>query len=1384
MTCHVVQLLTKETADPNAATAAASAFMRRDPSQSLSSAAAAAALRARPITPTNVANVQSKRIQRRNSSISSTASRDGGRKGELRRTPSVGSMTERTFRTPSPGRSPAPRARNVPPIPNVPITQHISSITTAERGDGKPLKTQPFQTASQKVEDRQGSWFGAATARESIPVRGDFSSPSSTLPEQRPGSVSPSINFSYPRSRTSLQVNASSSPTPDQELVYDANSRRMVPRAELVARSLSIGNFPETPMKAKKKKNKNKKAGQDSSRSGSHLSKGTITRAKIGPAGDFLPEAAVTVPLDPSHPDQASSTGPCKDRGLESYAKETVAPSPVMPLSSEKEGKAHEEIQNSQDELWIQTMDTNTPPNGTTSPIGNSAKSEEKLNPDIGSIRVQSDSPLRSARFASPTDQLVVKHEPPPRSLSPRKSALKLSNSVRGLSPAPSNDGSEISVFDSSQRNKEDPATGRRKSVRVSWDDNNTIVVGEAAQLQETDPSFIPSPQGKKPWHSIIGRYSKKDSTSLDEEETMSPRPALPLFGSVREKKTRELEERPLVRPYETTWAHLSENTSPQTDATIPRTGFNQSGEAISGTVPPQEQSSRNEANISKYREPLPPILASKEINLEDSDDSLSSEDEVDAHNFSKSRNTNHKTKVQQKLNDSTTSLDDLDKGISKRNSIPTISISHPSPQKQGLESTTPVGAQATVPTHNYEGTTEGGDSKTDNISTSIPSVLAQSTESPVLNSVLQMDDIKEEEEEEEGSDQGSIYSDAYEDLSEVEGDGFMSLDAVLEAPSIAKSLTETTSKESLASESRFKNLPQANEDWEKAKAYWKSLSSNERRLLEKEALEEGDGEVLPDKGSTVNKEVMSDSDRSNQNGQNQHAHSILQDSESEPRSTLHKTLLKRIGVQQLKSMPVSGDKESAMPTSQITKPVGSTSTSRPGTAGAQNTLRTEDGIRKSLRPRTPKTDEAHNLGPFLRLTTSRPASYHHPPTMGEPSQYYQNHSMDSLVPHSNATIAPSLASKWKRRGSDSSESSFTRTRTTTTLRQGFRFSMRGSMRETTSSDGDKTSSRFSLRSLSPAGSGFRRNSISSMPSSGARMRQSMRQGSSNSRSPHVRMTSLGQPSIKNSIKSKGGSRFTDSSDEDDDHPSLFRSRFVDSSDEEGPTTSKTKGRSLPKPFLSKATSTVTAQLSPETALTDNKKGTSLRAASSSGIYNTSITSSLKQNQPNNGEAISSTNAPPHANHETEPSRRSASHRGSFISKLRRKGDPKSKTSQAFSQPTTLNDAWLGNNASQRATTQSNGVANQRTSWPLPDHSDADGDDSDTLHHDPPLDKHRPSTTGGPEVGTTLKSSFFSGQHNLQGLTSLSPIASESAPDLPHKKKKFGVLRKMFRLQD
>ena len=1223
---------------------------------------------------------------------------------------------ERTFRSPSPGRSPRPLSRDVPPVPSLPNTNRV-----AERR-GPILQTQHFQTASQKAKKGQGSWFGAAAAGDPATVRRASSAmqlSSRAPPEPRPGSVSPSINFSYPRARAhSPSGSVQSEPADEHTLVYDPNSRRMVPRRGMVTRSQSVREGSELqPVKKKKK--------QSVSRSGSHLTKGTVGRTKA-PA---LENDPLTVLEEPEAEDIIDD------------GDETVRPALVKKPSIVKEEPEREE----QEELSSKASPTAKQPaleesTPTKQPAKRTKKKvaatngqpktpENKVKTTDRRDRVPSESPARSTRFASSTDQLVVRHEPPPRSLSPRKSALKHSSPTRAISP--SDDGSDASAL---ALNTDE---ARRKSVRVSWDDRNTVVVGEAVQPQYTDSPVIPSPQTKKPWHGLVGKHTKKDNVSVEKDETMSPRPALPSFGSVREKKAKEPEERPLVRPNERAW-------SPQPSST-------DAGESSDGALAYESPVGGASQDVSQS------AAADDDKGAESSsDDSLmddTSEDLEDSATETAMESQESTKAVPLMLN-------------SHADVVPTISVSQASPRPlQTEDMSAHLGNPATASEADDTATQEEENSR----------------EAMTRTPTSQMDDIEEEDEAEH-------YSDAYEDISEVDGDGFMSLDAVLETPADSPQVQSTTKDVAAIVDVAKPAKADADDteersDWENAKAYWKSLSLEQRRQLEVEALTEAgdDGLVKSNLSSDVPPSpVVKKFSKAEQTASSGNSRSY----QIQPGTAWDNTEAASPPVPaengKLRQSMRGSDNSS---TSRKTKPAPAVSTSmrksmrgdRPMSAGATAsasaaTYASDSGprMKKSLRERPATADDQ-----------PRPKSYHPPSNTGAGAH---KRTLSSDSPSSQTTTSRNVGAQpsMRRRGSDSSESSFTRKRAGSGGGHEFRRSMRGSMRDAPAvpnpSISNKEANRFSLRSLSPTG--FRRNSMSSVPSSptattgfgGGRMRQSLR-GESVGAAPRKRMSAFGKPSSSKGKKGRGGSRFDDSSDEDDGPLQSFRSRFVDSSSDEEDVRPASKGRGLPKSLRSKSSratasaidirSSTTGFESPALPDEDEDLTQPKRGEASGG---------LERSRSGRGTLV----APQSSGVDGRPA---SSRRGSFMSILRRKKEPDAKITRELTESAARRDTKLERSQGELEDVRNNNLHKRGPSWPLPDEGEAGAGDGEVT-------PERPSTAGGPVAKSGGKSKFLRRRSASQGMVGLNHTLLDGQSEAPLKKKKFGALRKMLGLND
>lgn len=188
------------------------------------------------------------------------------------------------------------------------------------------------------------------------------------------------------------------------------------------------------------------------------------------------------------------------------------------------------------------------PFNQIGSPASNRSVELEQESVKQSRARQPSASPGRSARFST---QLSVfgageLRNPPPRSVSPVKSAMK--HSSRGsLSPdrvgtifRPAPPPSELS--DGTSIGSDEGYRFRRKPAKVSFDDEAEIVGIAASPPTSPEDMFPPeSPPGRSKSKTTFFGLGKKKPTALDNavgndefDEVLKPRPELPSFGSIR----------------------------------------------------------------------------------------------------------------------------------------------------------------------------------------------------------------------------------------------------------------------------------------------------------------------------------------------------------------------------------------------------------------------------------------------------------------------------------------------------------------------------------------------------------------------------------------------------------------------------------------------------------------------------------------------------------------------------------------------------------------------------------------------------------------------------------------------------------------------------------
>jgi serine/arginine repetitive matrix protein 2 len=1312
-------------ASSSAQAAAALAFLNPQVSNtSLSAAAAAAALRARPTTPTSVADVQTKRTMRRtnsNSSIGSSVS--GSTRGppgaQLERRGSSGSMTERTFREPSPTRGSArPSLDNAPPVPAIPKNL-APAVPTQSHTRAASMETPILPRIASPLPN-------PATGRGSSlePYRGNQAP---TRPAQKMSSLSRvqeltgierpnsrgSVNFSYPRgfrqmapygqrqltSPTPSSLSQRSAPRQKQNLVYDPNTRTFMPEAELLFIEQSIQDASERPVRRKKKVS-------PQGATGTHLSDGTVggrihgTAVKATSTGDdksklekeplISPQASnITAPRkkkkkppisDSSYelesdtqsaPDYESDSSE-KPLKLNTRAGMSLAKKPSIVREDREREEAEDDASKASDRQAAltklesrssevrpvsptllpnavmghgrglasasATAEQNQQHTGTagqpTPTFSTETTATSSLIPTIldavegddavsKPVRVQSLSPVRNAHFLTTPESLAVRHQPPARSISPRKSALKHSPSSRGSSPngeaqvgSTTNRVSSLSeTSDTSTALSDERNPPKKKSVRVSFDDDSNIVLGQADRPVASDTPVIQSPQGKRGWFGGMGRGKMKELADLDdnEDEIMKPRPALPSFGSVREKKPRDADERPLVKPTESSEPAAPIPSPLFTTATgvAIQHPLGQSSDHAVGSVLAQDQASKNAANISKFREPLPPEVTSVEGSGDISDSSSvgttehiiesthAIEQKPEAQQAAKIEETSEESPADfsesSLLSLSALSREEPEVHSAKSNgngTIPSLALTKASPT---LEETK---REAQFP-YIIGGFPSSSESGLDDIQDSIfenqptdpnasavgiaqPEPIVHSSGSSATGKITAQNLLHHPaaaDEDTEESDNNSVYSDAAEDLSDMQGDGFMSLDAVVESPIVPKipGLAITTLPESPTTRASKENPyvksslteeqsePEKDEGWEKAQEYWSGLTTEKKKELERAAREESsessEEEVIPESSQKTKKVVVKSPPSSPQIDQPKvdYFHNRTYQIIPGAKAGLHDPVpvMRSSMRSSMRGAHPKTEEGIHMRSSMRTPPTSEES------VHMRKSMRESGSLRGSMRETfEPSASSSQAKGSLQKKY--RPMSVPQPEIKSSPVEAKKH--VKSMSTSSAPTAAPTkLTPTLRRKGSAESDSSFKRARPAT---EGY--SMKRSMRGPQPQQAfarhqlpelpasTVRSSRFSLRSLSPTGSvqrdappvGLGRTLRNNRPFSTELTVPTLRSpapDNTKSRFPGFGK-SKSQPKVKSTPTR--ASRFADSSDEEDTRPA-FRSRFVDSDDEE-----------------------------------------------------------------------------------------------------------------------------------------------------------------------------------------------------------------------------------------
>ena len=943
--------LVKSVPSAAASTAATQAFLaNRKSNANLSSAAAAAALRSQTTSPTSVGQIQTRRMQRRGSASSNGSAPE--RPG-LRRQGSNGSMTDRTFRDPSPSRpasshGPYARQDEPPPVPALPKT-YASPVSMPQRAALRAASVEPPERVS-SPPPRLGGGRGVSLDRGP----GNYKSSQggtkprtislNTVGEIEQAGNRGSVNFSRPMSPTNsppaspLTGGRVRSPPPTSAALVSGIPSREVDRI--------MGAIQETATRPVKKK---KRVVAKDTAEGNHLATGTYNDPAPEAALETTPQqqlpsitststtSAITAqpsgfndaprlkkkkkknvpdtgsqdqelgegfgsayPSDSDSVTSERSSTAERSHGLNTRAAGLLAKQPSV-VREDREAEEQEERQTSGKTAKGQVIRNGTAFAGTPANSSKIVSKERQHNRSVsqqsamqgpkrtsldvpGAARPQSLSPARAAHFSSQPEYETLggtKHQPPARSVSPAKSALKHSPS-RGHSPTGVIVGGEIFRQGLATTETSDAASNisddgsrffpkKKKSVRVSFDDDVVAVGRAASPPMSPDSPVILSPQSKpksRSWLDLVREKNKESVLShSDQDSSIKPTPALPSFGRMR-SRTDELN---LDSAEEQT------SRTAQANDALP-SAHNSTDQVVEGIL------SQNAATINnndgtqlqphlRPQDPLPPKVTSAEGSGYLSDEET---DNVDArHEFEHTATKERAYEI---------SDDDLRKDMASSDvptenfasvrpsaNVPVISLQPATPALEtsrsertswlGMPGGFPLASEAT---DNSNGSalsiTEARPEKilaTVGIAEPEPKAAAAQHDprsphvGPVADGLRTQIEMKSGEESEDSG--GSIYSDAAEDPDDLDGDGFGSINAIVDSPAVSSQtavaspsppispintapIVKTPRPSPLARNESELSEPASDAGWDRAQAYWSGLSQTKRQQLEQAA--------------------------------------------------------------------------------------------------------------------------------------------------------------------------------------------------------------------------------------------------------------------------------------------------------------------------------------------------------------------------------------------------------------------------------------------------------------------------------------------------------------------------------------------------------------------
>ena len=787
------------------------------------------------------------------------------------------------------------------------------------------------------------------------------------------------------------------------------------------------------------------------------------------------------------------------------------------------------------------------------------------------SARTHSLSPPRNAHFAAVAAVEFpdgVKHQPPGRSVSPAKSALKASPSVSRRSHSPlANDGRTVSrgpLSEASDALSEDGGK-KKKKVRISFEEEPTVV-GTSAYVGADGSKLV--------------SYDSDEEEDLN--DLMKPRPVLPSFGSIRDKNRRARDEDMLEKVTETVSSSMSNSATLMGDSQEVSSDHKIGGIlahdfATKQTIPPGPN------------DPLPPEVTTVEGSgyWSDSDKSEDAPVVPDTHPEPPRMDALQSTPepepktLTNRMEPHPIPLD-----------VPIIAVQPASPPLPRESATEPIffatstpASQSTIQDRRsfVPGGWDDDDVSEPEIEPKKPEpTISAPPAPPALSHPSITIQIPERPVDDDSSDDNSsIYSDAYEEIDE--GEGFGSIDAIMESP-VQPPTSRFASSNSSPTEQRTHKTGLEGSRWAPTRAEDRDQQKDEGLLIDR--LGKSDELKAASQFAAPTTQAKSEPKRSVQ-GETVSAPKPIRSQERKVK--VDPALAQTQPAPQPTKSPAQPRKSALKKTTTTSPPVDpafkKTMRDRaPTTNGPESQMRTTlrgtnggsagrgssapAGHRQSLPPLDTRQPRGALQKKHLPAAAAGAAAKPRPQSSaGVPIKTKPIYQAPAYESDSDASVSSFQRERQRNRASRQNNGAYTmrasmRSGPTPTMRAAppvrsispprpatstAHSTLRKSMRPsspTPESPKSVKSSRFSIRSLSPAGR-FRRSSYDVPPPMPSMPVQAP---------PPKKMSMFGkQPASKASAKASKPfkSRFNDSSDEDDDRPRTFRSRFADSDSED-----------------------------------------------------------------------------------------------------------------------------------------------------------------------------------------------------------------------------------------